>query len=153
MYLNVFQCVSPSLNVFKCVSVCFTEFKCIWMCEIQTYCWVVHLVGWRGTRVVELACWGANSYLIWIKFFFRFWPWFLFETNILDFWFCQGPFDLFPLCQFLSFPKGDCRENVTRFANSFKKLPAFIVDVNLEANIIVNANASYIFFYKDAKFW
>ena len=72
MYLNVFQCVSPSSNIFECV-------------KMQTYCWVVHLVGWRGTRVVELACWGAKSFLILIKFSFSFSPWFLFETNILDF--------------------------------------------------------------------
>ena len=128
----------------------FHRIKCIWLCEVQTYCWVVHLVGWRGTRVVELACWGQINFWYELSFLFRFCRWFLFETNILDFWFCQGPFDLFPLRKFLTFPKGDCRENVTRFANSFKKLPAFIVDVNLKANITVNANANYIFFYKDA---
>ena len=152
MYLNLFYWVWMHFNVFECVSVCFSKFKCVWVCEMQTYCWVVHLVGWRGTRVVELACWGQINFWYELSFFFVFDHGFYLKQTFSTFLFCQGPFDLFPLCQFLTFPKGDCRENVTRFANSFKKLPAFIVDVNLKANIIVNANASYIFFYKDANF-
>ena len=63
--------VSVCFTEFKCILMCFSvfQFKCIWVCEMQTYCWVVHLVGWRGTRVVELACWGAKSFSISINLF------------------------------------------------------------------------------------
>ena len=75
------------------------------MCEMQTYCWVVDLVGRRGTRVVELACWGQNRIWYESSFFFVFAHGFYLKQTFSTFWFCQGLFDLSPLCQFLSFRK------------------------------------------------
>ena len=131
VYFTEFEiCFTEFKCIFECVSVCFTEFKYIWMCENANL-----LLGCPPRWVARNSCcrtclWGAKSYLIWIKFFFRFCPCFFFKRTFSTFWFCQGSFDLFPLCQFLTFPKGDCRENVTRLQTHLKScLPSSLTSI------------------------